>query len=167
MSIFNHDPKHVKAIPRVERIPVLVMEDNGDAHIHGLVLAPRPMTLARAKEAITQAFVEIRKANEEEWNYEDLEKLLRQRGFLFLSVGLWEENQDGYPLEDGKQCVRCGTDLEDDLCGDETCPFSDHEQTCMVGWSGHPERDPNHKDDGVGPCTACTCGAKTVTVSKG
>lgn len=57
-----------------------------------------------------------------------------------------------------KPCERCGTILDvDGLCQDETCPFSDHEQACMVGWSGHPTRDPNPKDDGVGPCTVCTC----------
>lgn len=60
------------------------------------------------------------------------------------------------------KCSRCGSDLDHDgLCSDETCPFSDHEQTCMVGWAGHPTRDP-FPNDGIGPCTVCTCGATTI-----
>ncbi len=36
-------------------------------------------------------------------------------------------------------CERCGCRVDGPLCGDETCPFSDHEQNCPVGWTGHPE----------------------------
>lgn len=43
--------------------------------------------------------------------------------------------------ERGNTCERCGSELIDGLCEDETCPFSDHAQTCPVGWHGHSERD--------------------------
>lgn len=36
-------------------------------------------------------------------------------------------------------CQRCSSRLDDrGHCVDETCPFSDHAQTCPVGWTGHP-----------------------------
>lgn len=38
-------------------------------------------------------------------------------------------------------CQRCSSELIDGFCTDETCPFSDHEQVCGLGWSGHPEHD--------------------------
>lgn len=51
-----------------------------------------------------------------------------------------------------RECERCGTKLNKrGLCGDVTCPFSDHEQACPVGWVGHPE----HLDADEG--TRCTC----------
>ena len=53
-------------------------------------------------------------------------------------------------------CQRCGSSLVGGLCSDVTCPFSEHEQSCPVGWSGHPERDPAPRDDASG---ACTCGS--------
>jgi len=44
-------------------------------------------------------------------------------------------------------CERCGSGLDNGLCRDETCPFSDHYPYCPVGWAGHPERDPNPNDE--------------------
>lgn len=106
MSILGHDPKHVKPLGPTDpgRMPVLVMEtDEPHVHVHGLVLAPRRMTVAMAKEEITKAFAEVRKADPDEWNYGQLEKLLTDRGFLYLSVGIWEEYADGYPLEEARR----------------------------------------------------------------
>lgn len=41
-----------------------------------------------------------------------------------------------------KSCNRCDSDLTTDgRCVDVACPFSDHDQTCPVGWAGHPEYD--------------------------
>jgi len=51
-------------------------------------------------------------------------------------------------------CVRCGSPLEKGFCSDATCPFSDHKQTCLFGWSGHPEKDPHPNEDQV---TDCDC----------
>jgi hypothetical protein len=48
-------------------------------------------------------------------------------------------------------CQRCGTQLEDGLCSDETCTFSDHFQPCPIGWFGHPDH-PQDKE--------CTCQLK-------
>jgi hypothetical protein len=47
------------------------------------------------------------------------------------------------------ECVRCGSVVTDDRCGDETCPFSDVSQSDPQGWAGHPDRDPNPNDDDV------------------
>lgn len=99
MAIFGHDPKHVEPIgPGLGRIPVLLLEtDEPHVHVHGLVLAPSEMTLDMAKQAITNVFVEIRKENSSDWSYDDLNRVLAERGFLVLSVGMWEEYADGYP----------------------------------------------------------------------
>ena len=45
------------------------------------------------------------------------------------------------------KCARCGGDLDTQhgYCIDGACPFSDHQQDCPAGWTGHPE----HK---AGPC---------------
>lgn len=52
-----------------------------------------------------------------------------------------ESNTDDPRIE---ECVRCDTLLtEDGRCGDETCPFSDCDQSDKKGWSGHPEMDDN------------------------
>lgn len=37
-------------------------------------------------------------------------------------------------------CVRCGGRLEEGLCQDETCPFSEYPQDDDRGWAGHAER---------------------------
>jgi len=51
-------------------------------------------------------------------------------------------------------CQRCGSEVIDGKCVDETCPFSDHDQSCKAGWSGHPEMDPHPRDDDRPmPCT--------------
>jgi len=54
-----------------------------------------------------------------------------------------------------KVCDRCGTVLKNGFCKDLTCPFSNHKQDCLRGWSGHPEKDPFFKDDDAP--TLCTC----------
>ena len=65
----------------------------------------------------------------------------------------------GIAMKRTTHCQRCGTDLNPSgFCLDMTCPFSDHQQTCLVGWAGHPDQDPYPKDDGVGPCSVCSCG---------
>lgn len=46
------------------------------------------------------------------------------------------------------KCQRCDTPLTNGYCDDETCPFSDHQQTCPVGWHGHPQY---HSEE------SCTC----------
>lgn len=46
------------------------------------------------------------------------------------------------------ECSRCGSPLKNGLCTDVACPFNDHEQSCPVGWTGHPE----HKGE-----DCCTC----------
>lgn len=53
--------------------------------------------------------------------------------------------------EDEGFCDRCGTALVNGYCGDETCPFSDHEQSCDVGWIGHPDYSKLDED------TQCGC----------
>jgi len=48
-----------------------------------------------------------------------------------------------------KNCTRCDTPLNaKGYCKDETCPFSDHLQSCPAGWTGHPE---------VKGLTECNC----------
>lgn len=57
----------------------------------------------------------------------------------------------------GATCERCGTDVRNNRCSDTTCPFSDHQQTCERGWSGHPDRDPSPLADHIAlPCTCVT-----------
>lgn len=48
-------------------------------------------------------------------------------------------------------CQRCGSNIKNGLCLDETCPFSDHEQSCPVGWVGH-DAHPEANED-----TECDC----------
>ena len=57
---------------------------------------------------------------------------------------IWDEGHNAlkshtYP----KTCVRCDTQLIDDRCQDETCPFSECSQSDSRGWIGHPD----HKDE--------------------
>lgn len=56
------------------------------------------------------------------------------------------------------ECARCGFQLDPaGLCTDrDTCPFSERRQDDAQGWIGHPERDPNPKDDGIPVPTATT-----------
>ena len=65
-----------------------------------------------------------------------------------------------------KTCARCSYPLDaHGFCTDVTCPFSDHQQTCEVGWAGHPDRDPHPDDDLAGNCS---CGGRRkfkITVS--
>ena len=69
----------------------------------------------------------------------------------YLPFEMKQPNELGYPAD---ECQRCGSDLKNGYCEDLTCPFSDHEQTCSRGWSGHPEMDPHpHDDDAPMPCT--------------
>lgn len=46
---------------------------------------------------------------------------------------------DSDDLVPSNECQRCGSCLNDGRCVDETCPFSDHDQTCPMGWCGHPD----------------------------
>jgi len=46
--------------------------------------------------------------------------------------------QEDEPWEP-RVCVRCGGPVLDGRCADQTCPFSDHDQTCPNGMLGHPE----------------------------
>jgi ferredoxin len=39
------------------------------------------------------------------------------------------------------KCKRCGSGLEDGLCEDITCPFSDCDQDNTMGWVGHPDTE--------------------------
>jgi hypothetical protein len=50
---------------------------------------------------------------------------------------------------DHAQCVRCDSGLVFGMCSDETCPFHNVPQDDPRGWAGHPQRDPNPKDDGA------------------
>ncbi len=59
-----------------------------------------------------------------------------------VSIGVADVEIIGIDAE----CARCGSDLENGLCIDGTCPFSEHRQDCPAGWNGHPE----HK---AGRCT--------------
>jgi len=55
-----------------------------------------------------------------------------------------------------RECVRCSSDLFSGFCLDETCPFHDHVQDCIIGWYGHPEHTTatkGHKQSGKG----CKC----------
>ena len=52
-------------------------------------------------------------------------------------------------------CKRCGSDVKNNRCTDQTCPFSDHDQDCRAGWNGHPSVDPLPDDD-TAPLQ-CTC----------
>jgi len=40
------------------------------------------------------------------------------------------------------------------FCGDETCPFSEHLQSCPAGWVGHPEKG---GQDDVSEFKSCIC----------
>lgn len=48
-------------------------------------------------------------------------------------------------------CCRCGSGVVLGLCTDETCPFHSVPQDDPRGWAGHPERDPEPKEDGAHP----------------
>ena len=38
------------------------------------------------------------------------------------------------------KCERCGSAIDaEGFCEDATCPFSDHIQTCKIGWINHCE----------------------------
>jgi len=52
-----------------------------------------------------------------------------------------------------KLCNRCSSELHDGFCSDQTCPFSDHVQSCDNGWYGHPEQQKPH----------CDCSCRLVT----
>ncbi len=52
-----------------------------------------------------------------------------------------------------RTCTRCGSPATDGLCRDETCPFSEHLQSCPAGWVNHPD-GPGCKDN------ACHCGGR-------
>lgn len=93
--IYGHKDRYITPING--RIPVLIADDDGDAHLHGIVLAPPGMNLQEARQAITDAFVEVRREDPEGWNYDELEVKLRARGFERYAVSVWEERQDGYP----------------------------------------------------------------------
>lgn len=60
--------------------------------------------------------------------------------------------------EHQKVCDRCGTDLVYGLCSETTCPFSDHQQICPLGWHNHPERNVEGKK--------CECDQKQVQVGR-
>jgi len=47
-----------------------------------------------------------------------------------------------------EHCQRCDSPLDSaGYCTDETCPFSDYKQDDKRGWSGHPDRDPDYRED--------------------
>jgi hypothetical protein len=71
----------------------------------------------------------------------------------------YQEWRDLFPTE--CKCQRCGMSLESGYCSDDTCPFSDHKQSCPRGWSGHPDKDPHPKDDDAP--LPCTCGKRKRT----
>lgn len=56
------------------------------------------------------------------------------------------------------ECARCGLPLDTaGLCTDrDTCPFSERKQDDAQGWVGHPERDPNPREDGMPIPTAAS-----------
>jgi hypothetical protein len=55
----------------------------------------------------------------------------------FVPVDKLEEIVES--MEDPNACRRCGSKLQSGRCTDETCPFSDCEQTDPAGWTGHPD----------------------------
>lgn len=81
------------------------------------------------------------------------EGLLEIDGHAPITSFTWAEAEDSQG--DTPDCQRCGSPLSKTLdrltftprCTDETCPFSDCDQTDPRGWRGHPEKDPNPKDD--------------------
>lgn len=53
---------------------------------------------------------------------------------------VWEEgNRALNGRVKGNTCKRCDSNLKDDRCQDETCPFSEVSQQDPKGWAGHPE----------------------------
>ena len=69
------------------------------------------------------------------------------------------QEEQGVVSCEKQDCARCGSEIWDDgRCEDETCPFSDHDQSCLAGWSGHPEKDPHPTDD-TAPLP-CTCSGR-------
>jgi len=55
--------------------------------------------------------------------------------------GTWESVQ--------RRCMRCNNLVNSEgYCVSKACPFSDHNQNCPAGWTGHP----NHSDQ-----TSCMC----------
>lgn len=63
-------------------------------------------------------------------------------------------------------CARCGSKVKAGRCTNITCIFSDHQQDCMVGWSGHPDKDPFPNEDGIGPCSVCTCPGRAQPITQ-
>jgi hypothetical protein len=55
---------------------------------------------------------------------------------------------DDAAVENNTTCQRCMSDLVNGRCIDSQCPFSDHDQTCLKGWIGHPL----HSVDESAPC---------------
>lgn len=119
--IHGASDEFVKPIKSIgNRIPVLLTDYDGDAWIHALTLAPKGVTLAQARQTITEAFTQARNENPDEWNYDDVTNILEVKGYNCLAVAIWEEQRDGYPQDDGK-CPACGQPLQDDVCQNTEC----------------------------------------------
>ncbi len=57
-----------------------------------------------------------------------------------LPVEIDEVHGNAFPDDEEDACKRCNNLLDENgLCTDQTCPFSDHAQDCVMGWSGHPD----------------------------
>jgi hypothetical protein len=56
-------------------------------------------------------------------------------------------------IGENDECQRCGSPLDDEgFCTDETCPFSDHDQSCLAGFMGHPD----HPQANIEKCSCRT-----------
>jgi hypothetical protein len=66
----------------------LVMRDS-DQYVNGIAIIPSGMTVEDARRLMDAASDKARMANPDEWNYEDVQLLLKQDGFNFAES--WDE----------------------------------------------------------------------------
>lgn len=99
------------------RVPLLVADWDGDAHVHFVALAPKGMTLDEAMGAVTAAHAAAVEADPDEWDYDEVETRLRQARFDTFGTYVWDESVEAtavYPDDDEED-----DDEEDDDEGEE------------------------------------------------
>ena len=96
MAIYGREPETANKVKG--RIPIVVTDDDGDAHIHFLALAPKGMSYEDAMKQITDCFKRLRRRHRKDgdWHYGQLQKMVKEKGFKTHSLFVWEEQDDGY-----------------------------------------------------------------------
>jgi hypothetical protein len=70
---------------------ILLCEKSGQTYLHGLFLIPDGVSKDQAWEDSQDARDQVRKDNPEEWNYDDVAKILVAKGYREIQyVESWE-----------------------------------------------------------------------------